>query len=177
MAFESISTDIVQIEEMLLKDMSPRAIAEALGTPEKQKTISRYRDEVFNFKKLGNEQWAEEKQKGHKKRLDEGKAKIVDNYEFLNKLKLRADSLLDFKAGDKYKSSKGNGVLTPGSLAKIYGEAAKIGTVAIKSEQELAGDDPESRKADAIESLSEDEIDARLRKLITITETGSPETP
>jgi len=58
--------------------------------------------------------------------------------------------------------------VTPHSLAEIYGKAGQIGTTAIKAEQEMAGDDPESRKASALDSLSEDELDARLKEALAI---------
>jgi hypothetical protein len=95
------------------------------------------------------------KAKGHGKRLAEGKPQIIDNYEFLNKAKLNAATLLDLKIGYKYKVSKDgktiSRILTPSSLAEIQDRAVRMGTAAIKAEIELAGDDPESRKAEAIE--------------------------
>lgn len=162
MEFESIAGYLDKIETLLVQDMSPALIAAQLGIPEKQKTIYRYKKKVFDFKQAATEEWSEEKQKGHEERLKAGKDRIIDNYEFLNKLKLKADYLLDFAVGDSYKSSKGQGVMTPGSLAEIYSKAGQIGTSAIKAEQELAGDDPESRKASAMDGLNESDLSAIL---------------
>lgn len=153
MKYESIAEHIVKIEELLTKDLSPQTIANDLGIPEKWRTIHRYKKEVFDFRKAASEEWTEEKQKGHDARLKAGKDRIIDNYEFLNRLKLKADTLLDFNTGDEYTSSKGKATITPGSLAEIYAKAGQIGTAAIKAEQELAGDDPESRKADTLLEL------------------------
>lgn len=165
MAYESIAEHIDQIEKLLVQDLSPQAIANQLGIPEKQKTIYRYKKEVFDFKKAAGEDWTAEKQKGHEERFKAGKDRIIDDYEFLNRLKLKADTLLDFKVGDTYRKRDKNGdevegIVTPHSLAEIYGKAGQIGTAAIKAEQELAGDDPESRKADAMEDLNEAELRA-----------------
>jgi hypothetical protein len=43
---------------------------------------------------------------------------------------------------------------------------------ALKAELELAGDDPESRKAGALESLTEAEIDARLKEVLGIIDSS-----
>lgn len=173
MEFESIEGYLEQIETLLVQGQSPKAIADQLGIPEKQKTIYRYKKKVFDFKKAASEEWTEEKQKGHDERMKAGKDRIIDNFEFLNRLKLKADSLLDFNVGDSYTKGNESATITPGSLAEIYAKAGQIGTAAIKAELEISGDDPESRKANAIESLSEAEIDARLTKLISIAEAGS----
>jgi len=180
MAYESILGYIDKIEDLLTKGLSPQAIASQLGIPEKWRTIYRYKKDVFDFKEFASEEWSVEKQKSHEERFRAGKDRIIDNYEFLNKLKLKADALLDFKAGDTYRKTDKNGVevkgiITPYSLSEIYAKAGQIGTAAIKAEQEMAGDDPESRKANALDFLSEDELDARLKEALSIigeTESG-----
>ena len=49
-----------------------------------------------------------------------------------------------------------------------------MATKAMKLELEMSGDDPESRKATALESLSEAELDARLKELLaTLDKAGS----
>lgn len=165
MAFESLSGYIDKIEEMLIQNKSPHAIASAIGQPQKWKTIERYREAVFNFRKAAVEQWDEEKKKASEQRFTEGKDKIIDNFELLNKLKARADYLLEFEAGDTYSTAEQTQVLTPGSVAKMYGEAAKLAQIAIKSELELAGVDPESRKARALEDLSDEQLGELIRAL------------
>ena len=166
MAYESISEYIDKIETLQTKDLSPQAIANQLGIPEKWRTIHRYKKEVFDFKKAASDEWTVEKQRGHEERFKAGKDRIINNFEFLNRLKLKADRLLDFDVGDEY--SKGNETykITPGSLAEIYAKAGQMGTAAMKAEQELAGDDPESRKASALESLSDEELDEKIAELI-----------
>ena len=165
MEFESIAEYLEQIETLLVQDQSPKAIADQLGIPEKQKTIYRYKKKVFDFKKAASEEWTEEKQKGHDERMKAGKDRIIDNFEYLNRLKVKADSLLDFEVGDSYEGPEQTLTLSPAEISKIYNDSAKIGTAAIKAEQELSGDDPESRKADALEDLS----DAQLREIIEAT--------
>lgn len=169
MAYESIAAYVDKIEVLLTKGLSPRAIASQLGIPEKWRTIHRYKKEVFDFKKAAAEDWTQEKQKGHEERFREGKQRIIDNFEFLNRLKIKADELLDFNVGDTYETETVDGPttskLTPILIAKIRGEASRIGTAAIKAEQELAGDTAEDRKADALTSLS----DAQLRAIVEAT--------
>jgi predicted DNA binding protein len=176
MAYESISSHIDKIEELLTQDVSPRKIAEQMGIANQWRTIYRYKKEVFDFKQAASEEWTQEKQKGHEERFEAGKDRIIDDYEFLNRLKLKADILLDFNVGDTYKRVNKDGVeetgiISPHSLSEIYGKAAQIGASAIKAEQELSGDDPESRKASALEELS----DAQLRQIIEATTEKEPE--
>jgi len=160
MAYESIAEYIDKIEELLTTDLSPQAIAGQLGIPEKWRTIHRYKKEVFDFKKAASDEWTVEKQKSHEERFNAGKERIIDNFEFLNRLKQKADSLLDFKAGDTYirtgkDGEEETGIITPHSISEIYAKAGQIGTAAMKAEQELSGDDPESKKADSFLELIE----------------------
>lgn len=171
MAYESIAEHVDNIEELLSKGMSPRAIADQLGIPEKWRTIYRYKKEVFDFKTAASEEWTVEKQKGHEERFKAGKDRIIDDLEFLNKLKLKADTLLDFHVGDVYKKrdkhgDEVEGIITPHSLSEICAKAGQIGTAAIKAGLEISGEDPEGRKASALEDLS----DAQLRSIIAATE-------
>jgi len=171
MAYESIAEYVDKIEDLLTEDLSPQAIAGRLGIPEKWRTIHRYKKEVFDFKKAAAEEWTVEKQKSHEERFKAGKDRIIDDFEFLNRLELKADALLDFNVGDIYKrvgkdGKEETGIITPHSLAEIYGKSAMIGTAAIKAKQELSGDDPESKKADALADLS----DEQLREIIEATD-------
>lgn len=178
MAYESISEHIDKIEELLTQDVSPRKIAEQIGIANQWRTIYRYKKEVFDFRKAAGDEWTQEKQKGHEERFKAGKDRIIDDFEFLNRLKLKADLLLDFNAGDTYDRVNKNGetetgIITPHSLSEIYGKAAQMGAAAIKAEQELAGDDPESKKANAIEGLTDVELDRILNALGTGEKSGT----
>lgn len=53
------------------------------------------------------------------------------------------------------------------AVQMLNGVAAEI-CRAIKTKQEILGEDPESHKANAIGSLSEDELDAKLQELLAI---------
>ena len=166
MAYESLLSDIEEIERRLAERESIRDIAEAIGRPEARALIGKYKKEVFDFNNVATIEWTEEKQKGHEERFNAGKERIINNYEFLNKMKIKADELLNWKVGDEYKTAEQTRIMTPGSLAKIHGEAVKMGISAIHQESELASDDPQSRTADAVQSLSEVELDAKLIALI-----------
>ena len=52
------------------------------------------------------------------------------------------------------------------AVSLFNGTSAEI-CRAIKSKQELLGEDPESHKADALQSLSDADLDAKLNELIT----------
>jgi len=171
MAYESIAAYLDKIEILLSEDFSPHAIANELGISKQWRTIHRYKKEVFDFKKAASEDWTAEKQKSHEERFKAGKERIIDNYELLNRLKIKADSLLDFRVGDEFQGPEGSEYITPATVSKIYADSAKITAAAIKTEQELAGDDPESRKADALVELS----DAQLREIIEATSTATAE--
>ena len=41
---------------------------------------------------------------------------------------------------------------------EIYAKSGQIGAAALRTEQEISGDDPESRKVSSLESLSEAEL-------------------
>ncbi|NCC58423.1 MAG: hypothetical protein EOM17_12450 [Synergistales bacterium] len=167
MAFESIQGDLDKIEELLSKGLSPQSIAKKLGYPKKYKTIQRYKRDVFDVQAAASEAWEEEKAKTTEERLEEGKVRIIDSLELLNLAKLRGWQLLDLNIGDPYKTAgdEQEKALSLGSCAIYWDLGTKIATQAIRQEQEIAGDDPESRKADALEGLGESEL-RELHKLL-----------
>ena len=167
MAFESIRQYIDKIESLLSAGQSPRAIALGLNIPQKYQTINRYKKEVFDIQGAAREAWVCEQAKPPESRFEEGKARIVDSLELLNLAKLRSWQLLSLDIGDPYTLADGTKQHLSLASAAIHWEVgARIGTQAIKQEQEIAGDDPESREANALETLS----DEHLRAIIAATE-------
>ena len=166
MAFESIADYIPEIEKQLAKGHSPNAIAKALGIPKKRMTIQRFKSEVFDISEAAKTAWEEEKKRSREERLEEGKARIIDDLEGLNLAKLRGVQLLELDIGDPYKTAGDDATkeLSLGSVAIYWDMGTKILTQAVRQSQEIAGDDPESRKADALEGLGEPD----LRKLRAI---------
>lgn len=172
MAFEKLAAHIDFIEKGFADKKSPRTIAEELGEPGLWQTIRRYKIAVFDLNKEANAAWRQERAKSHEQRLEEGKAEIINTLEVLNLAKLRSRQLLRLELGQDYETAEGE----PRRLS--YGSAAiywKSGQTMIcdlsKAELEIAGDDPESRKANAIENLSDVDIDRVLEALAT-SETG-----
>lgn len=172
MAFESIAEYIDQIEEGFGRKESPASIAKRLGISEKAKTISRYKIAVWDLKDLVAES-KEERAANHDSRRESAKIEIIKSLDLIDKIKMRAWQHLDWQVGDEYGSTNENGQpvkrkASPGQVINWHHQAADMATKALKAELELAGDDPESRKAGALESLTEAEADARLKKLLEI---------
>jgi len=173
MAFESLSEYLDQIEDLLSQGNSPRAVARALNIPSKYQTIARYKKAVFDMPGAARVAWQEEKQKTTSDRLDEGVARIVDSLELLNLAKLRAYQLMERDIGGEYQTSKGESRnLSLGSASIFWQTGQKMACETIRMEQEISGDDPETRKADALGSLSESEIDERLAGLMDVLKEG-----
>lgn len=171
MAFESITGELEDIEKRLAAGENPNAISRAIyGDNTKSQTIRRYKTEVFDIRGAAVEAWESEKARPRNERFEEGKARIVDSLELINLAKCRADDLLSLKIGDPYKTADSDDEkkLTLGSCAIYWKTGSEIAATAIKLELEISGDDPESRKADALEDLT----DAQLRALVTATEGG-----
>lgn len=160
MAFEKLAAHIDFIEECLKKKMSPRAIAKELGEPGLYQTIQRYKIAVFDLNKEANAAWKEERAKTHEARLEEGKAPIVDSLEVINLGKLRAKQLLGLELKQDYETAEGEKRKLSWGAAAIYWQAGqKMICELSRAEAEIAGDDPESRKADAIGKVAEIKID------------------
>lgn len=160
MAFESIAEDIDQIEKLLAVGESPAAIARHLKNPKKAQTIRRYKAQVFDINHAAVEAWEVEKAKPPSERFEAGKARIIDDLEGLNLAKLRGVQLLELEIGSPYKTSGDDTekFLSLGSAGIYWDLGTKILCMAVKQSREIAGDDPESRKADALEGLGESEL-------------------
>lgn len=167
MAFESIAEYIDQVEEGFGRKESPASIAKRLGIPEKAKTISRYKIAVWDLKDLVAES-KEERAANHDSRRESAKIEIIKSLDLIDKIKMRAWQHLDWEPGMTYKTSDGPRIVTPGQVIAWHHQATDMAAKALKAELELAGDDPTSRMAGSIESLSEAEADARLKELLTI---------
>ncbi|MGD9912418.1 hypothetical protein [Methanothrix sp.] len=156
MAFRVIAPYIEAIEEGLRRGESPAAIAKRLGIPEKEKTISRYRAARFNPLKEARELWEIERGKTPEQRLAEGKAPIIDTLEVVNLAKLRAMQLLQLEVGTPYKTAGGEErEMSWPSVSSYWQTGARMICDLAKIEMELAGNDAESRKADAWVDLVE----------------------
>ncbi len=154
MAFESLQEHIPEIEERLAKGESPLKIAKKLGLS--KSIVYQYKKERFNVHGPAMIQWGEEQNKSHEQRLAEGKDRIVNSLELLNKAKLRAEYLVDLELGSPYKTAEGDKKALSLVSAAIYWQVGqKMTCEIIKMEQEIAGDDAESRKADAMESWAD----------------------
>lgn len=163
MAFETLAPHIDFIEKALGEKKSPRAIAKELGDPGLYQSIRRYKIAVFDLAKEADAAWRVERAKSHEKRLEEGKAQIIDSLEVINLAKHRARQLLSLELGDEYETAEGEKRnLSLGSAAIYWPTGQRMICELSKTELELSGDDPESRKASALEDLS----DAQLRAIV-----------
>jgi len=84
---------------------------------------------------------------------------------------------LEWEWGDESGPVKDNGQpvkrkASPGQVINWHHQATDMAAKALKAELELAGDDPTSRMAGSIESLSEAEVDKRLAELLDIIDSS-----
>jgi hypothetical protein len=174
MAFESIAEYVDQIEEGFGKKESPASIARRLGIPEKAKTIARYKEAVWNLKDIVKDA-KDKRAKKHEERRDKAVDEIINTLDLINLAKRRSKQLMSVNLGDEFAVSDGEmHQLTLGSASIYWPIGSKMMVDSVKLELELSGDDPESHKASAIESLSEAELDARLKELLaTLGAAGS----
>jgi len=149
MAFEILQPYLDEIEARLTKGESLRSISRTLGVP--FSTLRRYKNTVFNLKEEACKAWDEERKKSHEQRKAEGKAKIVNNLELLNLVKLRAEQLLSVEIGQEYKTSDGESrTINFYTAATLWEKASKMAAEAIRKELEVSGDDPTSRLAEGL---------------------------
>ncbi|MDD2756871.1 MAG: hypothetical protein PHS80_15265, partial [Methanothrix sp.] len=119
----------------------------------------------------------EERAANHDSRRESAKIEIIKSLDLIDKIKMRAWQHLDWQVGDEYGSTNENGQpvkrkASPGQVINWHHQATDMAAKALKAELELAGDDPESRKAGALESLTEAEIDARLKEVLGIIDSS-----
>ena len=167
MAFEKLAPYIDIIEKGFGEKKSPRIIAKELGQPGLYVTIHRYKTAVWDLKDLVNES-KEERAEHHDERREAAKVEVIRSLDLIAKIKWRASQHLDRNVGEVYETTEGKQRASPGQVIAWHSSAAEMATKAMKLELELSGDDPESRKASALESLSEAELDARLKELLAI---------
>jgi len=166
MAFKKLAPYIDIIERGFVNKKSAREIAREIGQPGLYSTINRYKAAVWDLKDLVKES-KEERAQHHEERREAAKVEIIKSLDLIEKNKWRASQHLDRNVGDTYETNDGECLATPGQIVAWHSAAAEMATKAMKMELELSGDDPESRKATALESLSEAELDARLKELLT----------
>lgn len=159
MSFESIAEHLDQIEAGFLAKESPEAIAKRLGISDKARTIRRYKIAVWDMKDLVSES-KEERAINHDRKREAAKVEIIKSLDLIEKIKFRAFQHLDWEAGDEYASTNEDGKAinrkaSPGQVIAWHHQAADMASKALKAELELAGDDPESRKADTFLELVE----------------------
>jgi hypothetical protein len=171
MAFESIAEYIDQVEEGFGRKESPASIAKRLGIPEKAKTIRRYKIAVWDLKDLVSDA-KEKRAEKHDIKRDAAVDEIVNTLDLINLGKLRAKQLMSINLGDEFDTGEGTHRLTLGSASIYWPIGTKMMADSVKLEMELSGDDPESRKASALESLSEAEVDKRLAELLDIIDSS-----
>lgn len=176
MAYEKLAPHLDIIELGFKNKKSSRTIAAEIGQPGLYSTIQRYKTAVWNLKGIVAEAKAKVAIKVKNKPLrDKAVDEIVDTLELINLGKRRAKQMLSVELGEKFAVSEGEDhKLTLGSASIYWPIGTKMMVDSVKLELELSGDDPESRKATAIESLSEAELDARLKELLaTLDKAGS----
>jgi len=176
MAFEVLAPFIDIVEGGLKDGKSPRAIAKSIGEPGLYETIRRYKIAVFDLNKEAAAAWREERAKSYEQRLNEGKAQIVNSLEVINLAKLRSKQLLSLELGQEYVTAEGEPRKLSFGSAAIYWQAGqKMICELSRAEAEIAGDDPESRKANALSDLHERDLRAILAAIDATSKDGSEE--
>ncbi len=166
MAFEKLAPHIDLIEQGFLDKKSPRAIAREIGEPGLYQTIARYKTAVWDMKDLVSES-KEERAIHHDQKREAAKVEIIKSIDLIEKVKFRAWQHLDWEVGDEYGATNDEGQpvkrkASPGQVIAWHHQATDMASKALKAELELSGDDPESRKANALEDLGESELRAVL---------------
>ena len=166
MAFEKLAPYIDQIEQGFKDKKSPREIAKDLGQPGLHVTIHRYKTAVWNLKDLVSDA-KEKRAEKHDTKRNAAVDEVVDTLDLINLGKLRAKQLLSVCLGDEFAVSDGEThKLTLGSASIYWPIGTRMMAESVRLELELSGDDPESRKASALEDLS----DAQLRAIVAAAE-------
>ena len=178
MTFEVLQPVLAQVEAGLAAKKSPRKIAKELGNPGLYSSIRNYKIAAFHIGKAAGEAWRIEQAKGHDERIAQGVAEIVDTLEVLNLGKLRAQQLLQVSLGDEFEVADGQvHKLTLGSASVYWPAGVDMLQKCAKLELEILGDDPESRKADAMKGMSDEELEERINELLQLRPGGVKEAP
>ena len=178
MTFEVLQPVLAQVEAGLAAKKSPRKIAKELGNPGLYSSIRNYKIAVFDIGKAAGDAWRIEQAKGHDERIAQGVAEIVDTLEVLNLGKLRARQLLQVSLGDEFEVADGQvHKLTLGSASVYWPAGVDMLQKCAKLELERLGDDPESRKADAMKGMSDEELEERINELLQLRPGGVKEAP
>jgi len=165
MAFEKLAPHIDQIEQGFKDKKSPREIAKDLGQPGLHVTIHRYKTAVWNLKDLVSDA-KEKRAEKHDAKRNAAVDEIVNTLDLINLGKLRAKQLLSVSLGDEFAVSDGEThQLTLGSASVYWPIGTRMMSESVRLEMELSGDDPESRKASALEELNESDLRAVLGAL------------
>ena len=174
MAFEKLAPYIDVIEQGLKDHKSPRAIAKELGQDGLDSTIQRYKTAVWGLKDLVSDAKVVRAEK-HEAKRNAAVEEIVNTLDLINLAKRRSKQLMSVDLGEEFAVQDGEThQLTLGSASIYWPTGSRMMVDAVKLELELSGDDPESRKATALESLSEAELNARLSELLaTLDKAGS----
>jgi hypothetical protein len=170
MAFEKLAPHIDQIEQGFKDKKSPREIAKDLGQPGLHVTIHRYKTAVWNLKDLVSDA-KEKRAEKHDTKRDAAVDEIVNTLDLINLGKLRAKQLMSINLGEEFDTGEGTHRLTLGSASVYWPIGTRMMSESVRLEMELSGDDPESRKASALEELS----DAQLRAIIEATAEAQPQ--
>lgn len=161
MVFEVLAPYINDINDMLAAGEGATAISKKLGIPGRRPTIQRYKIEVYD-KKIAE---VAEKVVDAEKALrpEEWVAVGVDrevmrrkNLELMHKNALALQSV---QIGQEFTDADGNKrEVTIGTAAAFWDTGHRIAATAIRLDQEISGNDPESRKAAAMEGWGEPEL-------------------
>jgi hypothetical protein len=156
MAFEKLAPYIDVIEQGLKDHKSPRAIAKELGQDGLDSTIQRYKTAVWGLKDLVSDA-KEARAEKHEANRNAAVEEIVNTLDLINLGKLRAKQLLAVNLGDEFavSGSEEKHKLTLGSASIYWPIGTRMMTDSVKLEMELSADDPESRKASAMESWAD----------------------
>ena len=158
MTFEKLSPYIDIIEKGFGDKKSPRTIAKEIGQPGLYSTINRYKAAVWSLKGLVKDA-KKKRAKSFEAKREKAVDEIVNTLDLINLGKLRAKQMLSINLGEEFDTGEGKHKLTLGSASIYWPTGTKMMTDSVKLEMELSGDDPESRKADAIGKLAEVKID------------------
>lgn len=165
----------IQIESWIKDDgLSYRVVSKKIldefGERISYSSIQQHMADHYNVMEDVREQY--EKSKAQ---MEQEVAKRVNEIQVLDNIiygKFRLHKTLELIISNRLAEMPKSGDLPkfPQAYAYLYNNLAAEICRAIKTKQEVLGEDAEAKKAEAIESLSEAEIDVRLEELFAIIE-------